>query len=161
MAATSLGRMNASSWKSFSSSRWVTLVWLLTWSEIIWVPRANAQEVVIHPSQQDSQLTLNALRGMFGMRLRTWPDGTPVKVFVLGDDSAVHQAFAKRVLQIFPHQLSRAWDRLVFSGTGQTPQVVKSAGDMLVRVINTPGAIGYLPSEMIDERVQRVEITGS
>lgn len=161
MAATALGRMNASGRGLFSSSRWVALAWLLTWSEIIWVPWASAQEVVTHPSQQGSHLTLNALRGMFGMRLRTWADGTPVTVFVLGDGSAIHQTFAKRVLQIFPHQLSRAWDRLVFSGTGQTPEVVKSAGDMLVRVANTPGAIGYLPTEMIDERVQRVEIPGS
>lgn len=124
-------------------------------------PWVDAQEVVIHPSQKDSPLTRNALRAMFGMRLRTWPDGTPVKVFVLREDSSTHKAFAKRILQIFPHQLSRAWDRLVFSGTGQAPQVVQSPEEMLARVANTPGAIGYLPPESIDERVQRVGIRES
>ena len=37
-----------------------------------------------------------------------------------------------------------AWDRLVFSGTGQAPDTVTSTEEMLARVASTPGAIGYL-----------------
>lgn len=130
---------------------------IATWLEI-GSPAAVAQEVIVHPSQVQSGLSLNALRAMFGMRLRTWPDGTPVTVYVLRDDSDTHRAFAKRILQIFPQQLNRAWDRLVFSGTGQAPEVVQSPQEMLLRVAATPGAIGYLPGELVDDRVQRMEI---
>lgn len=139
--------------------RWIAIAWI--WCALVLAPGVDAQEVVIHPSQNESRITRNALRAMFGMRLRTWPDGTPIRVFVLREDSSTHKAFAKRILQIFPHQLSRAWDRLVFSGTGQAPQVVQSPEEMLAKVASTPGAIGYLPPESIDERVQRVGINGS
>ncbi|MGH8580646.1 MAG: hypothetical protein ACREVK_11175 [Gammaproteobacteria bacterium] len=128
---------------------------------LLWPPAARTQEVIVNRSQAQGELSRNALRALFGMRLRAWPDGTAVRVFVLGDDSAAHKTFAKRVLQIFPHQLSRAWDRLVFSGTGQAPEVVQSPEEMLVKVASTPGAIGYVPGEVSDERVQRVEIPGS
>ncbi|HUS25580.1 MAG TPA: hypothetical protein VM369_11580 [Candidatus Binatia bacterium] len=105
---------------------------------------AAAAEVVAHPGHADASLTRSTLRGMFGMRLRAWPDGTPVRVFVLDDTEALHQAFCESVLQMFPYQLRQNWDRLLYSGTGQVPTVVHSEEEMLRRVASTPGAIGYV-----------------
>jgi hypothetical protein len=39
--------------------------------------------------------------------------------------------------------------------------VVQSAEEMAAKIASTLGAIGYLPRESIDERVQRVEIPES
>lgn len=88
------------------------------------------------------------------MRLRNWSDNTPITVFVLRNDDPLHTAFTKEVLNMFPHQLQRAWDRLVFSGTGQAPIVVNSMQEMAERVAATPGAVGYLERELIDERLR-------
>lgn len=136
---------------------WVAILWIVT----AVLPSASALEVVVHPSQGQASVTRNALRAMFGMRLRTWPDGTPVKVFVFDNESTDHRQFSKRILGIFPHQLSQAWDRLVFSGTGQAPEVVDSKEEMLLKIGSTPGAIGYLPQAMIDDRVRQVDIPES
>jgi hypothetical protein len=73
-------------------------------------------------------------------------------------DSTVHARFAKNVLQVFPYQLQQAWDRLVFSGTGQAPLVVNSPGEMRRRVEETPGGIGYLPSDYLSDSVSIVEV---
>ena len=118
-----------------------------------------AQEIVVNPSLANGQgIKLNALRAIFSMRLRTWPDGTPVKVFVLDDDKALHVKFAKKRLDIYPHQLRYSWDRLVYSGTGQAPIKVGSEKEMLEKVAATPGAIGYLPESLISDKVHVLNI---
>ncbi|PSJ15922.1 hypothetical protein C7H79_16365, partial [Nitrosomonas supralitoralis] len=59
---------------------------------------------------------------------------------------------------VFPYQLRSTWDRLVYSGTGQAPITVNSAEEMLARVANTPGSIGYLWRVNINENVNVLEI---
>lgn len=120
---------------------------------------ALAQEVIIiNRDVSIEYLSNNAVRAIFGMRLRTWPDKTPIKVFVLGDRDPAHANFTKQVLSIFPHQLRRAWDRQVFSGTAQAPNEVRSIEAMLSAVSSTPGAIGYLPAGLVDDNVRVVEV---
>jgi len=119
---------------------------------------AVALEIVVNPDVGIAQLDLTAARSIFGMRLLKWPDGSPIRVFVLDDDSSIHQRFAKEKLQVFAYQLQQAWDRLVFSGTGQAPRKVASAEEMRERVATTPGAIGYLPDDFLDGSLTVVEI---
>lgn len=130
-------------------------IWLLIISlgitEILFT--AQAQEVVVNPSVVQQELSRNSVRAIFGMRLRNWPDGTPVRVFVLNDAHPLHNAFSKKILNIFPHQLRLAWDRLVFSGTGQAPFQVNSEEEMRSLVAATPGAIGYLSETMVNGSV--------
>ena len=93
------------------------------------------------------------LSAIFGMRLTTWPDGTAIRVFVLSEENHLNSLFCKQILHIFPHQLRTAWDRLVYSGTGQAPAVLVSEQEMRTRIANTPGAIGYLTKETLDDTV--------
>ena len=119
---------------------------------------AHAQELVVNPDVPQHELTLSTARAIFGMRLRNWPDGTPIQVFVLPDMSPVHTRFAKQVLQVFPNQLRAAWDRLVYSGTGQAPTNVDSQQEMRDKVATTPGAVGYLAQGMIDDSVRVMQV---
>jgi ABC-type phosphate transport system substrate-binding protein len=143
-----------------------------------WPARAYSGEVLvaINPATPaGGTITRNTLSAIFGMRLRAWADGTPIRVYVLPDDHAVHVAFSKEILGVFPHQLRTAWDRLVFSGTGQAPLEVADEEEMRIRIAGiggtrpvvvgseeemreklaqNAGAIGYLSREMIDKRVR-------
>lgn len=110
------------------------------------------------PSTGEKAISLGTLRAMFGMRLHKWPDGTPVKVFVYRDGAPEHVAFSKQVLQVFPHQLRQAWDRLVFSGLGQYPEQVSSAQEMLAKVAATPGAIGYINASEVNQNVRILRV---
>lgn len=121
---------------------------------------AEAQRVVLvaHPQVDEPFLTRDTVRAIFAMRQRTWPNGQAVRVFVLPNAHPVHARFAKERLTVYPHQLQLAWDRMVFSGTGQAPNKVDSQNEMLERIANTPGALGYLEREYLDERVQVITI---
>ena len=145
--------------------------------------RVNAEDEVVvavnRATPAGTTITRNALSAIFGMRLRAWADGTPIRVYVLPDGNTVHIAFSKEILGVFPHQLRTAWDRLVFSGTGQAPlqvsdeeemrtriagidaarpEVVGSEEEMREKLAQNAGAIGYLSRKMIDERVAVLQV---
>jgi len=115
-------------------------------------------EIVINPGVKERILSSNTLRSIFSMHLKTWSDGTKIRVFVLSDDDQLHQIVSKEKLNVFPYQLRSTWDRLVFSGTGQAPIKVNSSEEMLARIATTPGAIGYLWRANINENVNVLEI---
>jgi len=115
-------------------------------------------EIVINPSVKERILSSNTLRSIFSMHLKTWSNGTKIRVFVLSDDDQLHQIVSKEKLNVFPYQLRSTWDRLVFSGTGQAPIKVNSSEEMLDKVASTPGAIGYLWRANINENVNVLEI---
>ncbi len=118
----------------------------------------SAVIIIAAPGGGQEAIPLSTLRAMFGMRPHRWPDGTPVRVFVFGDDAPEHQAFSKQVLQVFPHQLRQNWDRLVFSGLGQYPQQVASSQEMLSRVAATPGAVGYVMASEVNLHVRVLQL---
>ena len=119
-------------------------------SEIPSAQAAPLEKIVAHPSVPMTRVELATLRALFGMRLLEWPDGTPVRVFVMDSDSETHRRFTKEVRQ--------AWDRLIFSGTGQAPSEVESIGEMVRQIIETPGAIGYLPADELVEGISELEV---
>jgi hypothetical protein len=117
-----------------------------------------AAELVANRPANAAEITRPFLRGMFGMRLRAWPDGTPVHVFVLGDDHPVHAEFCTEVLQMYPYQLRQGWDRLVYSGTGQPPIQLGSEEELLRRVAETPGAVGYIEQRQAQSLPAQVQV---
>jgi len=103
----------------------------------------DAKVRLLDSSGNTKQLPVETVREIFFMRLSSWPDGSPIRVFVLPDDHPLHIRFAKEILGVYPFQLRSAWDRLVFSGTGVSPTLVESVEEMRSRIESTPGAIGY------------------
>lgn len=118
----------------------------------------RAAEIIVHRSVTQQELTLNVARLLFTMRLLRWPDGTRVRVFVLPDAEPLHREFAKQSLGLYPRQLRRVWDRHLFSGSGAVPAEVDSTEEMIRRVSETPGAIGYLPDGLATEAVKVIHV---
>lgn len=116
--------------------------------------KAWAVVIIANPNVSVTSLSQNAVRAMFAMKLLQWPDGQPVRVFVLPDDNPLHRAFCKEALDIYPYQLRQTWDRLVYSGTGQAPTEVGSEQEMLRKVASTPGALGYVRRVKPGDRVR-------
>ncbi len=114
--------------------------------------------IIANKDVETDALSRSAARAIFGMRLHAWENGEAVRVYVLPDDDVEQTEFAKGCLSIFPHQLRRVWDRLIFSGTGQAPNVVQDAQNMLEAVSSNAGAIGFLPRAMLNDKVRVLEL---
>ena len=107
--------------------------------------KAHAQsvQILVNPDQASVPLDRDLLRAIFTMRLRSWPNGPPVRVFVLPDSDPLSDQFYREQLGMYSYILRAAWDRMVFTGTGFAPTIVRSEEEMRERVRKTPGAIGY------------------
>lgn len=106
----------------------------------------GAVELIANPDANLAVLDQEALlRAVFTLRTRTWPDGTPVRIFVFPEQHPAHESLCRDLLGTFPYVLRRAWDQALFAGTGLVPQVVESVEEMRRRVGETPGALGYVP----------------
>lgn len=139
----------------YHSRKWVLALCLC----LFWVTPLYADPVlVVNPSINQQTIKLNTLRAIFAMRLTKWPNGRLIRVFVLADDSKAHNTFCKSVLKVLPHQLRRAWDRNVFSGTGEAPFEVKNMREMREFITNTQGAIGYLPENSISQPLKLLPV---
>jgi hypothetical protein len=109
-----------------------------------WAHAAGAEVTIItSPEHAAGSLDRTFVQAAFTMRVRRWPDGTPVRVFVLPDADEVHARFSREQLGTYPYVLRDIWDRLVYTGTGFAPTVVATEAEMRRRVRATPGAIGY------------------
>jgi ABC-type phosphate transport system substrate-binding protein len=120
---------------------------------------ARGEPLMVITSKPHASLPQATLRAIFAMRMRQWPDdGSPITVFVLQPSDPLHAEFCKTVLDVFPYQLQRVWDRLVYSGTGQAPIELSSLEEMRKRIASTPGAIGYLSTDRIDDNLYPVQV---
>lgn len=114
--------------------------------------------LIANPSLDFEPISRDTARAIFAMRQRTWPSGQAVSVHVLPDSHPVHARFSKSLLNVYPHQLRLAWDRVVFSGTGQAPNAVSSQLKMLEQVASTPGGLGYIERGYLDDRVSVIPL---
>ncbi len=134
--------------------------WLacLLLAALIFSPASSAQEVIVNPDVPIERIDKSTLRAILSMRLRNWDNGEPIRVFVLDDQHPLHQRFTRQILGLYPHRLRSAWDRLVYAGLGQAPTQVGNELEMRTMVATTPGAIGYLEKDMIDDSVREITV---
>jgi ABC-type phosphate transport system substrate-binding protein len=113
----------------------------------LWCVGASAADTRVVPYTGSrgsaTSLTRTELRDIFFARQTKWPNGDPIRVFVLPDRHPLHIRFSKEVLGVYPYQLRSTWDRILYSGTGVPPTVVNTPQEVRERVDETPGGIGY------------------
>lgn len=131
---------------------------LLLWTALLAPPLAQAYQVIVHPGTSARVMDRSRLQSIFGLRMDKWPNNQPIKVFVLADDAPLHREFVKTVLGIYPYQLRQSWDRLIYAGFAQAPYRVENEQEMLQRVGETPGAIGYVRGPVSGDRVNVLTI---
>jgi len=119
---------------------------------------ADGLSIIANASVSQKSLKLKDLRSIFTMKKRLWPDGRQISVFVLPNKDHTHKVFCRELLKVFPRQLESVWHRLVYTGTGERPILVSSVEDMMEQVARTPGAIGYIQSEIVNENIKILSI---
>lgn len=114
--------------------------------------------VVVHPSVESKEISIEQIRRIFSMRQTAWSNDQAITVYVLSSQHPTHQIFSTTVLGMFPYQLDRIWNKLVYSGLGDEPIKVQSEQDMLERVSQKPGAIGYVMQQVSDDNVNVIKV---
>jgi len=139
-------------------ARYFSASLILILCHLLATPFVFSQEVIVFKEFASNHLSQNSLRSVYSMRLQTWADGTAITVLILNPAGESHRKFCLEVLGLFPYQLQRVWDVLVFSGTGQSPIVMGSEQEMVEKIKSTPGAIGYLIDAEVPNDVKKLNI---
>lgn len=114
--------------------------------------------VVVNPSVESKEISVEQIRRIFSMRQTAWSNDQAITVYVLSNQQQTHQVFCIKVLGMFPYQLDRIWNKLVYSGLGEEPIKVQSEQEMLERVSQRPGAIGYVMQQIIGDNVNVIRV---
>lgn len=115
---------------------------------------ARALELVVHPDVTTQSLDRKQVRSIFTARQLRWEDGRAIQVFVLPEESNLHQEFSKQVLDLYPYQLRGTWEKVRYTGMGRAPIIVASEEEMRRKVADTPGAIGYLGKVQSHDKIR-------
>ncbi|WP_432467926.1 hypothetical protein [Agarivorans sp. Z349TD_8] len=108
--------------------------------------------IVSNPSHQ-TEVTPKSIRSIFSLRQKNWSNGRAIQVVVMENNSELHKDFCLDALKLFPYQLSRIWERQIYTGTAIAPIVVSTEHDMLNMIKLNPNAIGYASQEVENEEL--------
>lgn len=119
---------------------------------------AWAVEIIVHPGVTTSEVSRPHARLIFGAKVTRWQDGAAIRVFVLPDESPLHQEMSKGILNVYPFQLRAAWDRIIYTGIGLAPIQVANESEMRKQVASVPGAIGYIGRVLNNDKVRALSV---
>ena len=131
------------------------LSWLLACVILLAIPRPgqavenkDAIVVIAHQDVGALVLTREELRPIFQTKKNTWPDGKALRAFNLPESDSVRRGFDAAVLGLDPDRVVRYWIDRKIRGGDRPPQTAPSAAAMIKLVSKTPGAIGYVDSQV-------------
>lgn len=121
---------------------------------VVSAPPAWAQIAIIaHPSVEAADVEAADIDAMYSLDETQWSDGSPITLFDLKDNGVTKKTFFKYIGRN-PAELRRIWLRFKLSGEGQPPETLATESEVVERVADTPGAIGYVNAEAVTESVQ-------
>ena len=120
--------------------------------------QSSQVQLITHSSVDTSSLDKDQVRRIFTMYQTNWSDSQPIVVFVLASHNTTHQFFSREVLGLFPYQLDRIWNKLIYSGLGEGPTKVYSEEEMLEKIKQQPGSIGYVMTLAVPSDINIVQL---
>ncbi len=141
-----------------------SLYFVLTfcWLFLFFVAKGQTQtptvQVVVNASVPKQSVSVDQIRRIFSMRQTVWANDQLIKVYVLTNQHQTHKNFSTQVLGMFPYQLDRIWNKLVYSGLGEEPIKVNSEQEMLEKISQNPGAIGYVMGQVSANSVHVIDV---
>ncbi|MDM8521806.1 hypothetical protein QUF80_00380 [Desulfococcaceae bacterium HSG8] len=108
-------------------------------------------------------VTINSLTGedikkiFLGNKI-AW-DGDQEIRFVIMKKSPIHKDFVKKYIHKTPSQFRRYWKKLIFTGKASPPKSYETEEEIISYVANTPGAIGYVSSDALTDKVKIITIS--
>ncbi|MBF0375971.1 MAG: hypothetical protein HQK72_00635 [Desulfamplus sp.] len=145
------------------SINFIHFIILLVYSSIYFSPSISFAEskedikeiaVIVNLENKIESLNSKQVSDIFLSRRRTFPSGKAVMVLEQERDGEIREKFFSLLNGMNLKRLNAYWTRLQFSGEIQPPPVMGDSTAMKNAVKNNINAIGYLPSQYVDESVR-------
>ena len=113
--------------------------------------------IIAHGQVTADSLTRSAIADIYQNRKGKWDDGRKIKVVMLKKGPA-HEAFSTDVVKTTPMKLKTLWKKVIFTGSGASPKILKTEEKVVEFVAATKGAIGYIDSATSHEGVKVITV---
>ncbi len=138
-----------------STKKRVILLWAVSFLFTIMSPVAQAEVVVVaNKSVNTDNLDIKEIKKIFLGKKMYWENNQKITLYIL-TKSPEHKEFVKKYLSKSENQFTNYWKQLLFTGKGMMPHRVK-AEEMIEKVRQTDGAIGYVPGGTATDGVKVV-----
>ncbi len=107
----------------------------------------------------DASLALDALtpeqaRRLYLARPGRFPGGLRLVPFDQPASSPARRVFVREVLKMSERELAQYWSRRTFAGKGRPPRVLADDAAVVDRVKHTPGGVGYIDADSLDDDIK-------
>ncbi len=127
-------------------------------SLVFWAASAHAQVAIIaHKSVPADEIKKTELLDFYTGDIKKWGNQTPVVVFDLKSKSEVKEVFYN-FLGRSPSRMKSIWLKKMLSGEGEPPQALESEEEMVKKVAETAGAIGFVSKAKLNDEVKTLFI---
>ena len=124
-------------------------------------PTADALAIVVHRANPIDVLTMAELRRIFMLEMQNWPHGRRITVVLREKGQPERDEAIRAICGLSEAAYERHVLLQTFRGAvTRAPRAIQSASAMLRFVFNTPGAIGYVPADQLDDSVKVLPIDG-
>ena len=113
--------------------------------------------IIANPDVPVDSLTRSAIADIYQGYKKKWDNGQRIKVVML-KKGVTHESFAKSVVHLSPVKLKSLWKKVIFSGAGIPPKILRSEKKCVEYVAQTSGAIAYISATSGHEGVKIIKI---
>lgn len=117
---------------------------------------AFADYSVIVNKDNGNTLDKDAISKIYMLRESRFESGNSINAYTYSDTDAARNQFDEDILGRDTAQINSHWSRLSFSGRGTPPTTISSYDEMLQKVSTEKYAVGYVPSNMVNDSVNVV-----
>lgn len=126
--------------------RIIVLMSSFTAATLLTTHNALAQLIIANASVKENKITRTTLNSFLSLRRKNWLSGEYVTVFLLPEKHRTHLDLNKQILHTIPRNLRAEQQRRIYSGASNNINIVESEAEMIRRVSETPGSVGYTHS---------------
>jgi ABC-type phosphate transport system substrate-binding protein len=109
--------------------------------------------IIAHPSVPVDTITQDEALDVYTGEIRRWKNGELIVVIDLTEQGIVRDEFYK-FLGLKSSRVKSIWVKNFLTGEGTPPLTAQTDAQVLAKVVETPGAIGYIRSDLANDKVK-------
>lgn len=113
--------------------------------------------VIANKSVPADTISQREVLDIYTGEIRSWKNGDPIVAHDMTEEGDVRETFYE-FLGRKSSRVKSIWVKNLLMGEGSPPESVESEEELLARVAKTPGAIGFVRSDMTDDSVKVLAI---
>ena len=131
---------------------------LLLINILLFIYNINAQVAVIaYKSAPINEISSSQLLDFYTGDVRYWSNDDPVVVFDLDPKGEIKKAFYNFIGKS-TSRMKSIWMKRMLSGEGDPPEALPSEEEILQKVAETKGAVGFISFDKVSEEVKVLAI---